>query len=369
MIRVLITGFDGKRAGTESVIMNWYRHIDRSKVQFDFLVDHHLPEEFAFSDEITALGGHIYREYYGRKEDPLHYMQRVMAVLKNDQQIAGVHMNVNDLRYITPIKCAKKLNLPIQIIHSHNGGVVAHKGMARRLLVKSNLNYLKKHEVDLFACSKIAGEFMFGSGSNFTIINNGIDVDRYGYRQEWRDTIRSALGIHPGTMVVGFVGRLNAQKNPKYMIEIFREYYKMNRDSILLVVGVGELYDECASLASNLPVKFLGSRTDVNQLYSAFDLLLLPSLYEGLPLVLMEAQSAGLKCFVSDSVSREAKVTDLLQYESIHDSPAAWAEKIKKSECSRYERTNRKQDVANAGYDSIAIAKQLEMFYVNKVEG
>jgi glycosyltransferase involved in cell wall biosynthesis len=367
MIRVLITGFDGYRAGTESVIMNWYRHIDRSKIQFDFLVDHHLPEKFAFSDEITALGGHIYREYYGRKEDPLHYAQRVMAVLKNDQQIAGVHMNVNDLRYITPIKCAEKLNLPIRIIHSHNGGVITDKGAGRRMLVKSNLNYLKKHEVDLFACSKIAGEFMFGGDRHFTIINNGIDVNQYGYRQEWRKKIRSELGVRSNTVVVGFVGRLNAQKNPKYMIDIFREYHRINGDSILLVVGVGEMYEECVALANNLPVKFLGRRIDVNQLYSAFDVLLLPSLYEGLPLVLMEAQVSGLKCMVSDSVSQEAKVTDLLQYESIQNSPVVWAKKMCELEFLHRERECQKQKVVNAGYDSNAIAMQLEKFYLSKV--
>jgi len=296
--------------GVEAVVMNYYRHIDRSKFQFDFFCDSdstNIPYE-----EIESLGGKVYLIPPYQKVSS--YQKELTKILKeNNYKI--VHSHINTLS-IFPLRAAKKAGVPIRIAHSHS---TTNKQEWKKNILKQILRpFSKMYATHYMCCSELAGRWLFGNKEydkgNVYLLNNAIDIDKFKYNKVIRDRIRKEYNISKDTLVVGHIGRFVKQKNHEYLIDIYNEIYKQNKNSILLLAGQGPLMDSIKTKVKELNlsnnVKFLGQINNPNELYQAMDVFVLPSLYEGLPVVGVEAQSSGLLCILSTSMTKETKVLD-----------------------------------------------------------
>lgn len=376
MYRILHTGMTPNYGGVEAVVMNWYRNIDRTKIQFDFLTRHDGPK-IAYEQEILDMGGHIYREYYGRKEKPFMAGKYIQKIFERDPSIKGVHMNVNSLEYITPARLAERMGLPIRIVHAHTAGDFNNnERIETRLMQKINKKILQSPCYQKYGCSKDACNYMFGEENNTTVIHNAIELGKFRYNEEKRKSLRKKYDIKDDMIVIGFVGRIEYQKNPIFLIKIFEEFYKMNHDSRLVLVGTGMLEEECKNLIrkSGLEDKilFLGMQKETADYYSMFDVFLFPSLFEGLGVVLVEAQANGLPCLVSSGIPDEVMITPLIEKHTLSDTPQQWAQHLIRMVNGKIK--DRKQDnysdqITLAGYDIKEEVKRLENIYMTLIEG
>ena len=348
--------------GVEAVIMNYYRNIDRTKIQFDFICDSdstNIPY-----DEIKKLGGKVI--ICPPYQKVLKYEKFLIDLFKkNNYKI--VHSNINALS-VFPLRAAKKAGVPIRIAHSHS---TTNKKEWKKNLMKQALRpFSKKYATDYFACSELAGRWLFGDRTfeqeKVTIINNAIDLDKFKYSKKIGKEKRKELGIKDDTLVIGHIGRFVAQKNHKFLIDIFSEIHKKNNDSVLLLAGQGPLMKEIKEKTHDLKldncVKFLGQRKDANELYQAFDLFLLPSLYEGLPVVGVEAQASGNLCYFSDDMTKETKVLDSTRFMSLKKTAEEWAEAILK-DAKNYKKHDTKDEVSKYGFNIEKEAEKLEKKY------
>jgi len=351
------------RGGLETMIMNYYRHIDRSKVQFDFLV--HRDFKADYDDEIEALGGRIYhlqRLVPWKKS----YLNELESFFKNHPEYKIVHVHQDCLSSVI-LKIAKKCGVKVRIAHSHSSSQDKNLKYLIKLYYK---RFIPKYATQLFACGKEAGDWMFG-GAKYQIINNAIDTKLYKYNSEKRNSIRNDLKIPEDTFVVGHVGRFNAVKNHTFLLDIIAELKKQHKNSMLLLIGDGELRAKIEDKAKELNVTddviFTGVRSDVPDLMQAMDCFVFPSLYEGLPVTLIEAQSSGLPCIVSSEVPSECDKTDLVEHISLSDSLDIWAKHILNKKGN--ERKNYSEAIAKSGYDINVNAKGLESFYIDNWKG
>ncbi|MBQ3409300.1 MAG: glycosyltransferase [Clostridia bacterium] len=336
MKRILITGMQHDYNGIEAFIMNVYRNIDRNEYQFDFLTTHDAI--IACEDEIQSLGGHIYKVEVPMKENFFKHFFAIKRFFKeNGKKYYAIHMNSCFPNYSLPLKYAKKYGVNVRIFHSHNSSdMYVSDSKTKELVKRIKYNYerymIHKRATHLLACSDEAGKYMFNK-NKFTVIKNGIVLGKFKYDAEIRRKKRQELKIKDNTKVIGFVGRLQYQKNPMFLLKILHELVKFDKDYMLLVIGVGDKEQEMRDyinknqLDSN--VTFLGRRSDVNDLYSAMDVFVLPSIFEGLGIVLIEAQASGLKCVTSDNVPILTRVTENITYHNI-DNIDSWIEDIKK---------------------------------------
>lgn len=310
--------------GVEAVIMNYYRNIDRSKVQFDFICDEdstNIPY-----DEIKKLGGRV---IICPPYQKIFEYERFLIDLFKKNNYKIVHSNINALS-IFPLRAAKKAGVPIRIAHSHS--TTNKKEWKKNLMKQALRTFSKKYATDYFACSELAGRWLFGNKTfeqgKVTIINNAIDLDKFKYDEKIRKEKRKELNINDDTLVVGHIGRFVAQKNHTFLIDIFNELHKKEKNSILLLIGQGPLMSEIKQKVDSLgisdSVKFLGQRNDVSELYQVFDVFLLPSLYEGLPVVGVEAQATGNLCILSDSMTQETKILDTTIFVSLDRNVEEW---------------------------------------------
>lgn len=309
--------------GVEAVVMNYYRHIDRSKVQFDFLID--SDSSLVPREEIESLGGRVFE--IPPYQHVIEY-QRELQRLFREEGWKIVHSHINALS-VFPLRAAKKAGVPVRIAHSHStSGKGEYAKNALKAVLKTQSNRYPTHR---FACSKFAGEWLFGKAAHFEVVYNAIDLDRFRFNVEARAEARADLGLVDNQFAIGHVGRFTAQKNHVFLIDVFTEVAKRRDDAVLLLVGTGEAGASVKALVDERGltdrVKFLGQRSDVNRLYQAFDAFVLPSLYEGLCLVGVEAQVSGLPCLLSDAITREVDVTGECKFLSI-DSPVVWADEI-----------------------------------------
>lgn len=370
MIRLLVTGLSNTASGTRSVIMNWYHSIDRNRLQFDFLVRHDFDQP-ELEKEIEELGGRIYKEQYTRREKPFKFTADLLHFFKQHPEINGVHMNLNHHGYILPLVLAEKLDLPIRIAFSHNSGNTREneKHFISAVTNSYRKRKLKKLHIFRMACSRIAGEYMFGEGSSVHILHNGIDVKKYLYSTQERKKIRKQLQIQDEDLLFGFVGRMQYQKNPIFMLQIFEACQKMHGNSKLVIIGTGELMEECRKyvVARQLEQKvlFLGFVSDVYNYYSAIDVLLLPSRFEGLAVTAVEAQAAGLSVYASTAISSEHNIVSLVKFISLDSSPTEWA-KIILSDRREVDRMSKNNEMINAGYDIKDTSKWLEDYCVSE---
>lgn len=337
--------------GVESVIMNYYTNIDRLKVQFDFICDSDstdIPYE-----KIEKLGGRVilippYQKIF-------KYIKEQKRVLKeNNYQI--VHSHINTLS-IFPLYAAKRAKVPVRIAHSHS---TSNKIEKKRNSIKNILRpFSKLFATEYMCCSEHAGRWLFGNKEydkgNVYLLNNAVDIDNYKYNKKIRKIKRKELGILDNTKVIGHVGRFVEQKNHEYIIDVFEQVHKKDKDTVLVLVGQGPLQNIIKEKVEKLglvdSVIFLGQRKDINDLYQAFDLFLFPSIYEGLGLVLVEAQCSGLKCIASTEVPSEAKLTDLVSFLDLNINKEVWADTIIRNLKKKKSRKIKKKKIAKKGYD------------------
>ncbi len=359
LIRILQVVTHMERGGLESMLMNYYRHIDREKVQFDFLV--HRQERSAFDDEIESLGGKIYRlpRLVPWSKSYLNTLDRFFA---EHQEYKIVHVHQDCMSSVI-LKAAMKHNIPVRIAHSHSANQDKNLKYPIKLWYKRSI---PKYATTLFACGKDAGDWMFG-GAPYKIVNNAIDAAAYTYNTETRLRIRTELGLND-KFVVGHVGRFNQPKNHPFLLEIFAALVKKEPSAVLLLVGGGDDMPKIQAKAQLLgiaqQVRFLGVRSDVADLLQTMDVFVFPSLYEGLPVTMVEAQASGLPCLISDKVPPECILTNgLVNVMPLSASPDTWAEKI--LEMRNVSRTDRRAEIAAQGFDITAEAVKLQEFYIN----
>lgn len=366
MIRVLHSVSNMDRAGIETMIMNYYRNIDRSKIQFDFLCN--KPQKGDYDDEIKRLGGNIYVSPGFNPLKYLKYKKFLKNIFKNNSDIKIIHAHNGSLAYFA-LKCAKILKFPNKIAHAHATEIPRSTNSIFDLkwIYKSLFKNRIKYQADYFwGCSTEACRFYFGEDKKIKIINNAIDIEKFIFNQFKRDEIRKQLGIGDDVFLIGHVGRFMKQKNHDFLIEIFEEVHKKNQKSILMLIGGGELEKTIKEKirSKNLEnfVIFLNNVPNVNEYYQAMDVFVLPSLYEGLPVVGIEAQTSGLKCVFANTISSEVKITNNVTFLGLDDSTKKWAEEILKNK-NYYKREDMTVQVTKSGYSIKEEAKKMQRLY------
>jgi len=323
-----------KGGGVEAVVMNYYRHIDRSRVQFDFIVDE--DSTVVPRGEIESLGGRVI------VVPPYQRLRRYMSVLESlfrEERWPIVHSHVNVLS-VFPLRAAKRAGVPIRIAHSHS---TSGKGERVKNVIKEALRHFSNvYPTTRLACSEYAGEWLFGKNASFEVVYNAIDLPAFAFSASVRAQVRAELGLVRDMFAVGHIGRFTAQKNQAFLVDAFAELAQNHPDSVLVLVGDGASRSlvECRATKRGIKdkVMFLGQRKDANRLYQAFDAFALPSLYEGLGLVGVEAQRAGLPSLLSDRITREEDVTGTVEFLPV-DDPRVWAQALARvadaPECDR----------------------------------
>ena len=368
-IRILQWGMTNNVGGVEVFIMNIYRNIDRDKVQFDFLLSHIQPE-IPFEDEINQLGGRVFRVTYGQKESPIKARSCLETFFKEHQgEFAGIHMHSCFITYALPLKYAEKYHVPIRIYHSHNAGdMYPSKSLLKKILSYTTRKDVKKWSTDLFACSDLAGKYMFHC-NDAKWIKNAIDIDKFRFNIETRNLLREKYNLQD-KKVVGFVGRLQYQKNPLQLIDIFNLVYQKEENSILIIIGTGDLENQIKekieSYNLNHAVILLGQQNNVNEWYQAMDCFLFPSRFEGLGIVLIEAQCSGLSCVATNQViPKEVSLLDSFSFLNIDESEMIWAdtviENLKKSDIEK--RQVSYEIIKKSGYDITNLCIEMKDYY------
>lgn len=329
-IRVLHVLQRMEAGGTQAFLMNLYRNIDRSKVQFDFLVEY--SEKQFYDDEIETLGGHVYRTTFREDKNLPKFLEYLRGFFADHREYTIVHCHAYTVGYFV-LREAERAGVAVRIAHSHNNNM---SGATKPLKIVMR-SLFSLHANEFMACSEEAGRFLFGN-HDFTVVKNAIDVDRYAFDGGVRAEVRGELGLG-SSLVVGNVGRLHHQKNQSFLMDVFSEVAGITPDVRLLLVGNGPLREELLEKSSELGISdkmtLLSDRRDMDRLYQAMDVFVLPSLYEGLGIVAIEAQSSGLPTICSDGVAEDADVSPLFGRMSLQDSPKAWAEAIVKAAGAR----------------------------------
>lgn len=360
-IRVLhIVTYMG-RGGLETMLMNYYRNIDRSKIQFDFLVHRDFIADY--DQEILSMGGRIYRL---PKLNPFSkkYLSCLDSFFAEHKEYHIVHSHLDCMAGI-PLKYAKKHGVSARIAHAHSSNQTKDIKYVLKLVFKNNIH---KYANNLFACGENAGKWMFNT-DKFNILNNAIDAHKYSFNSETKNKIRKEFGIDTDALVIGHVGRFSAPKNHEYLINVFYELQKTNDNAVLMLVGDGELRSRIEQQVQKLNITekviLTGIRADVYDLIQAMDVFVFPSIYEGLPVSIIEAQAAGLPCIISDKVPLECAITDSV-YQLNLDDMGKWVDCI--GMCARLPRFNRYEKICSAGYDIKQNARELENTYLHMLQ-
>lgn len=314
-IRILQVLGGMNQGGTENFLMNLYRNIDRKKIQFDFLVN----RKGNFDKEIEKLGGRIYYIPALQKIGQVAYVKKLDNFLKQHTEYKIIHSHLNQVTGLI-LERAKKFNIPVRIAHSHNSG------FPKNIIKRIYKNYLGSKILDnatlLLGCSDKANKWLYKDQSNKAlIINNGVEIYKFKYNDEKRKKIRKELNIKENEIVIGHVGRFSSQKNHKFLIKIFKKYSEKNENARLLLVGDGKLKKQIEKMIKKYDIDqkviMTGNRNDISQIYQAIDLFVFPSLYEGLPLVLIEAQISGLSILASSTITNMVDVTGNVKFLNI----------------------------------------------------
>lgn len=332
-IRVLHYVGRMNRGGIETFIMNLYRKIDRERVQFDFAI--HGDQAGDFQEEISKLGGKFHYFPHMRK-NPLKYKAAWRKFWKeNGGDYGAFHMHTNSLANIIALKEAERAGVPVRIVHSHNS--MANKGRLQWLndfLHKRHQAQIPRLATHLFTCSDKAAKWLFGGTSVGGLvvqqINNGVDVEAFRFDEAKRKKIRDELSLGDAK-IIGHIGVFLPVKNHRFLIDVVERAFERDRAARCLLIGDGPLRAEMEEIVRQKKLEnvvvFLGVRRDVPDLLSAMDAFLMPSLYEGLPVSLVEVQANGLPALVSDSITKDVRLKDNLQYLDLAAGPDVWAEK------------------------------------------
>ena len=353
-LRVLQVGMTRNLGGIETYLIEQFRHLDKSKIDYDFV---NITGEYSicYEDEILASGSKIFKVVSRHKNPLLHYWQWFNILLQNKSVYDVIVLNTNSLEYVFPLVLGKIFGIPVRVIHSHNSGFENKQGLARRLLVGMNKKLLAWSANLRFACSQFAGQWMF-KDNPYHVIYNAIDIHKYDADLLVREEIRDALGLHTELTLL-HVGRFSYQKNHSFLLDIFKEVHRIQPDSVLLLVGdtteesefLTEVKRKIKAYGLENVVRLLGRRDDVNKIMQAADVLVMPSFFEGLTVVGIEAQASDLPLLLSDTVTKELGLLPSTQFISLEAGPTAWAEAIVNSK--RHNRQSRYEELKAAGYD------------------
>lgn len=347
--------------GTEAFAMNYYTHIDRSKVQFDFFVE--STSKIIDKEKIDSLGGKVviipsYTHIFS-------YIKTLKKLFKGGNYDI-VHSNMNALS-VFALYAAKKAGVKVRIAHSHS---TTNKKEHLRNFIKNILRlFSKKYATHYFACSELAGRWLFGDKTfnkgQVTVINNAIELEKYKFNEQKRDSLRAKYGL-ANQFVIGHIGRFMSQKNHTFLIDIFNEVQKRRTDVRLLLIGDGPLYDEIVNKVHTLnlddKVIFTGVKQNAYDYYNAMDVFVLPSLYEGFGMVLIEAQANGLPCVVSTEVPEDVNVAGQVDFLNLNDSAEYWANHIVNLD-TQTDRSAYFYKIKNSAFDIKSEAKKLEDKY------
>lgn len=361
-VRILHVVVNMNRGGAETLLMNLYRNIDRTKVQFDFLTC----KPGAYDAEIAELGGTLHRIPYITDVGHAGYIKALDHFFASHPEYAVVHSHMDKMSGYA-LRSAKRAHVPVRIAHSHNTS--SEGGFAAKAYKWVAGQYIKRSATHFLACSSKAAQWLFADRGNQTpILKNGIECDKFAFSLKLRGDIRGELGIPENTFVIGHVGRFAHQKNHSFLIDMFAQLSKNKPDTVLFLVGDGPLRADIEERVRDLnltnKIKFLGIRSDIHQLLQAFDIFVFPSLHEGLPVSLIEAQAAGLPCVISDVISPEADMgIDLVRYVPLSDKQR-WVDEIKTVADQKLPRHITAASLADKGYDIRNTAAWSEGFYL-----
>lgn len=365
MIRVLHVLGGLNRGGAETMVMNFYRAIDRNEVQFDFVI--HSSSQNDYREEIEEMGGKIYIFPKFKGYNFVNYRRTWEKFFANHTEYRIIHSHIRSYASLF-FSIASKYGLKT-IIHSHS----TSNGKGFKSFIKYLLQKPLVNQADyLFACSEEAGKWLYGSKKikedNYFLVKNAIDVGKYKYNEIARNKYRNDLGIE-NNLVLGHVGRLSAPKNHKFLLKVFKGVLEKNSKAVLLIVGDGDLEEDINKTIKDLnleeKVYMLGSRDDINFILQAMDIFLFPSIWEGLPVAVVEAETSGLPCIVSEAVTKEVKLLPNLKYLPINKGQDIWINTILNTDLSRFEGAD--EMVNLEGFDIRQTSEWLLKFYKSLV--
>lgn len=341
--------------GFENFIMNIYRKMDRSKIQFDFIV--HKKKDNAYDDEIESLGGRLF--YVTRKgKNPIKNFLEIRKVIKDNKE-SIVCRHSDSAFTVVDLLAARLGGAKKVIMHSHStttGNVKIHN------FFRKWMGFVPTHR---FACSKAAGQWMFGN-LDYTFVPNAIDTSEYLYHADIRESMRKEWNVE-NKNVYGHVGNFVYAKNHTFLLDVFKQISLKDEKAVLFLIGEGELREEIEAKIQKLDLQdkviLTGRRKDVVRFLQMFDLFFFPSVYEGLPVSMVEAQCSGLKCLISDSITDEIMLTDCVKQKSLNDSVEEWANTAISmlDEGKQRHRYSRQEEIIAAGYGIDELVK----FYEN----
>lgn len=354
--------------GAQAFLMNVYNNIDREKVQFDFVV---TPEEKKdLYEQVEQMGGRVFvcPKYTGKNH--FAYCRWWNVFFEEHPEYHVIHGHVRSTASIY-LKIAQKHGL-VTIAHSHS----TSNGSGISAIVKNIMQLPIRYTADyLFACSDKAGKWLYGEKAtkqlNYRMIPNGVDLKRFAFHEEKRRQMRNQLKITEDTFVLGHIGRITVPKNHQFLVELFAAYHKENPQSRLLLVGDGELFEavqqQCTQLGIREAVIMVGSKTNTEDYYQAMDLFVFPSLWEGLPVSVVEAQANGLSCLLSDVITRDVDLTDQVKYLSLNEK-SRWINEIARA-CPKLRTAASPENRRKLQpFDASVVAKQLQDFYLEQNE-
>lgn len=362
MIRVLQVTSKLFRGGAESFIMNIYRHIDRSQVQFDFLV-FHSAKEF-YEDEIESLGGNVYHVPVMEKANLLRQNRLLNEFFDEHKEYAVVHGHMAALGK-SYFKAAKDHGVPCLFSHSH---IADFENTPRGLVKHCFQRGFGEYATERFACSEAAGKYMY-PGKTFQILKNGIDTELFSFKESRRKAFRKRLGVGESDLLIGHVGRFEYMKNHEFLIELFSKVYIGDRNAKLVLAGEGSLFNRIKTQVKKYGIAnrvlFLGVVEDMPSFYDAIDVFVMPSRFEGFPFAVVEAQCSGVPCVLSSDITVECAITDLPVFIALDEGVAAWKGAINDALERNGERTAYSQTVKTAGYDILDATHRLMNLYLS----
>ena len=362
-MKILQVGMGNNPGGVEAFVMNYFRELSRQGISFDFVC---MYGTIAYEEEICQLGGHVF--YVPNvKKDYFGYVKAFRQLLRREKYDI-VHVNMLSAANIVPLRLAKEAGAKV-IAHSHNASA---PGFLRKVLDGLNRPKLSRYADRKFACSETAGRWLFGDKAynkgEVALVANAIETDRYSFSEKNRQEIRKDLGISDH-LVIGHVGRFQLQKNHQAILDVFCELQKKEPDSRLCLIGEGELKEQIQEQAAKAGVLdkiiFTGVCPDVERYLSAMDVFLFPSLFEGLPFTLLEAQANGLPCVISDRITEAAVISrENVRALSLDESPMSWADSVLElNKAGRIGTQQAKERLKSAGFDIHEEARKLLLLY------
>jgi len=364
-IKILIVGMYDNPGGIENMIFNYVSHIKSDKFDFAFL---NVYEKMCYQDDFEKMGYKVFTLINPQKK-PFEFFAEFLKLCENEN-FDIIHINMLSAANTLPLLAAKISGNKKIIFHSHNGNTVGFHRHILHFCGKFFVNILTDYK---FACSNAAAKFMFGGDylQNVKIINNAIDTSKFKFDENFRKKIRKELNVLPNDFLIGHIGRFEAQKNHSFLIKIFKKVSEKLPNAKLILVGAGYAMDEAKKLAEDLNISdkiiFYGKSDKTFEIYSALDLFLFPSLFEGLPLVGIEAQCNGLPILASTGISKEMQITDLVSWSSLTENEDVWAKKVINILQNSAQKDCLEQ-IENAGYSIEKEAIKLEKIYCEIAE-